>query len=64
VSREELRALFSTAGEVTKVDIPNGGRNLVGSCGLLPVGWRLGPAVGSCFALQLQFAAWVAHHHC
>ncbi len=31
VTREELRALFSTAGEVTKVDIPNGGRNLVSS---------------------------------
>ena len=29
VSREELRELFSQAGEVTKVDIPDGGRSMV-----------------------------------
>lgn len=29
VSREQLRELFSQAGEVTKVDIPDGGRSMV-----------------------------------
>lgn len=33
VSREQLRELFSQAGEVTKVDIPDGGRSMVrGDC--------------------------------
>jgi hypothetical protein len=31
VTREQLRELFSQAGEVTKVDIPDGGRSMV-SC--------------------------------
>jgi RNA recognition motif-containing protein len=29
VTREQLRELFSQAGEVTKVDIPDGGRSMV-----------------------------------
>jgi hypothetical protein len=33
VTREQLRELFSQAGEVTKVDIPDGGRSMVGGCG-------------------------------
>ena len=37
VTREQLRELFSQAGEVTKVDIPDGGRSMVsvGVCTLL-----------------------------
>lgn len=36
VTREQLRELFSQAGEVTKVDIPDGGRSMVSG-----VGWVL-----------------------
>jgi hypothetical protein len=32
VTREQLRELFSQAGEVTKVDIPDGGRSMVSGC--------------------------------
>jgi hypothetical protein len=34
VTREQLRELFSQAGEVTKVDIPDGGRSMVSRSGV------------------------------
>lgn len=63
VTREQLRELFSQAGEVTKVDIPDGGRSMV-SAGGLPLSAPYSLFVSLHGTKFKRFRALLAHQDC